>query len=193
MTLAKLDMSKTYTYADYLNWSFDDRVELIRGKVFKKSPAPNPRHQYLSMEISGRLWNFLRGQECKVYPAPFDVRLSITAADDSQITTVVQPDISVVCDPDKIDGRGCIGAPDIVVEILSPSNNEQELNSKYDIYEQSGVREYWVVFPTEQAIIVYTLVNGRFEGSKPYTHSGLLVSSVLSGFSLNISELFGVK
>jgi Uma2 family endonuclease len=190
MKLADLDLNKAYTYADYLQWSFKERVELIKGKVLKMSPAPNPRHQVLSMEISGRMWDFLKGKECRVYPAPFDVRLSHKAAEDSMIATVVQPDISVVCDPGKIDGKGCIGAPDIVVEILSPSNNEQELKHKYEVYEQSGVKEYWVVFPAERMIIIYTLMDGRFAGSRPYTVGSTISSSVLSGFSLNVSELF---
>lgn len=143
-------MDKAYTYADYLQWTFKERVELIKGKIFKMSPAPNPFHQAVAMEISGQLWSFLRGKECRVYPAPFDVRLPVSSESGEQTSTVVQPDISVVCDPAKIDAKGCTGAPDIVVEILSPSNNEKELRYKFDIYEQSGVKEYWVVFPAEK-------------------------------------------
>src|SRR4051812_44591789 len=134
MTFADLDINKVYCYADYLKWNFEERVELIKGKLYRMSPAPGSYHQTISIDISSQLWNFLKGKKCRVYAAPFDVRLPKNSIDDKEIFTVVQPDISVVCDLTKIDGKGCIGAPDIVVEILSPSNNEKELNNKYEIY-----------------------------------------------------------
>lgn len=190
MKLADLDMNKAYTYADYLQWTFKERVELIKGKIFKMSPAPNPMHQAVAMEMSGLLWSFLRGKECRVYPAPFDVRLPVQSESSEQTSTVVQPDISVVCDPAKIDAKGCTGAPDIVVEILSPSNNEKELRYKFDIYEQSGVKEYWVVFPAEKTVIVYTLRQRRFEGSRPFTSGDSVSSAVLTGFSMEVGGLF---
>jgi Uma2 family endonuclease len=190
MNLADLDIDKTYTYADYLKWNFEERVELIKGKIFKMSPAPNNLHQSISMDISGQLWSFLKGKKCKVYAAPFDVRLPRKSKDDKDIITVVQPDIVVICDLSKLDGKGCIGAPDIVVEILSPSNNEKELNNKYEIYEQSGVKEYWVVFPTEKTVIIYKLTDGKFIGCRPLVAGQLITSPVLEGFSLSLSELF---
>jgi len=190
MKLADLDLEKSYTYADYLQWTFKERVELIKGRIFKMSPAPNSLHQAIAMEISGQLWSFLRGKECRVYPAPFDVRLPIHSEKGDQTSTVVQPDISVVCDLTKIDAKGCTGAPDIVVEILSPSNNEKELRYKFDIYEQSAVKEYWVVFPTEKTVIIYTLRGGLFEGSRPYTSGDIIKSAVLPGLSIEIASLF---
>lgn len=191
MKLADLDLEKAYTYADYLQWTFRERVELIKGKIFKMSPAPSPLHQVLAMEISGQLWSFLKGNKCRVYPAPFDVRLSLRSATDEQINTVVQPDICVVCDMTKIDAKGCLGAPDIVIEILSPSNNEKELRYKYEVYEQAGVKEYWVVFPAEKTLIAYTLTSGKFEGSRPHVSGDMFYSSALPGFSLDTTTLFG--
>ena len=188
MTLADLDLKKTYTYADYLQWTFKERVELIKGRIFKMSPAPNPMHQAVAMEISGQLWSFLRGRECRVYPAPFDVRLPLSSESNEQTSTVVQPDISVVCDPHKIDAKGCTGAPDIVVEI--PSNNEKELRYKFDVYEQSGVKEYWVVFPAEKSVVIYTRREGRLEGSRPFTSGDSITSVVLRGFSIEVAGLF---
>lgn len=190
MKLADLDLNKAYTYADYLQWTFKERVELIKGKIFKMSPAPNPTHQAVAMEISGQLWSFLKGKECRVYPAPFDVRLPVLSESSEQTSTVVQPDISVVCDPNKIDAKGCTGAPDIVVEILSPSNNEKELRYKFDVYEQSGVKEYWVVFPAEKTVIIYTLRDGRFEGSRPFTAGDTIGSTVLPGLTMEVANLF---
>ena len=149
MKLADLDINKVYSYADYFKWKFEERVELIRGYIFKMSPAPNVRHQQLSAEIGGQLWSFLRGKKCQVFTAPFDVRLPRKSTDDKEIITVVQPDICVICDPSKLDKRGCLGAPDIVVEILSPGNNTKELKNKYEVYEEAGIKEYWVVSPQD--------------------------------------------
>jgi Uma2 family endonuclease len=183
--------SGEYTYADYLKWTIEERVELIKGKIFRMSPAPNPVHQQLSMELSGRLWRFLDGEKCKVYTAPFDVRLPIKSKKDKDIITVVQPDICVLCDREKIDGRGCIGAPDIVVEILSPSNNKKELRNKYEVYEESGVKEYWIVSPQDYTFLVYTLKDGKFVPSRLMGEGDVVHSSVLPGFSLDLSEVFG--
>ena len=190
MKLAELDMDKVYTYADYFNWQFEERVELIKGKIFKMSPAPSRLHQELLSHINGSIYNFLKGKNCRVYVAPFDVRIPRKSVEDKDIITVVQPDICVICDLSKLDDRGCIGAPDIVVEILSPSNNKKELKYKYDVYEEAGVKEYWVVMPTEPAIIIYTLTDGRYVSSRMLIGGDMAVSSVLQGFSISVAELF---
>lgn len=190
MTFADLDLNKTYTYADYLKWDFKERVELIMGKLFKMNPAPNNRHQDISMELSGQLWSHVKGGKCKVYTAPFDVRIPRKSTDDKDIITVVQPDICVVCDPAKLDMKGCLGAPDIVVEILSPGNNKLELRNKFDLYESAGVKEYWIVSPQDNTFIVNTLVDGQYVTSRPMTSGSEITSSVLPGFSLALSELF---
>ena len=190
MELANLDLNKVYTYADYYKWKFDERVELIKGYIFKMSPGPNRLHQEISGGISFQLQKFLERSPCKVYTAPFDVRFPRKSKADKDIITVLQPDICVVRDRSKLDDRGCIGAPDIVVEVLSPSNNKKELKNKYEIYEEAGVKEYWVVWPYEQTMIVYTLTDGKFVSSPVISGGDILTSSVLPGFSLNISELF---
>nr|WP_240049200.1 Uma2 family endonuclease [Mucilaginibacter psychrotolerans] len=138
MQLSDLDINKTYTYADYLKWTFDERLELIKGKIFKMSPAPGSVHQIIFGAVFNSLYNHLKGKPCKVFSAPFDVRLKKRFSDNKDITTVVQPDVCVVCDPAKIDIRGCLGAPDIMVEILSPGNNKKELQNKYEVYEEAG-------------------------------------------------------
>ena len=189
MTLADLDINETYTYADYLKWDFKERVELIMGKLFKMSPALSNRHQIISMHISGDLYGYLKGKSCRVYVAPFDVRLPRKSKDDDDIITVVQPDICVVCDSSKLDAKGCLGAPDIVVEILSPSNNLIELNNKFDLYESAGVKEYWIVLPQDNTFLVNTLTNGKYVTGRPLV-SGVLTSDILPGFSLDLSELF---
>ncbi len=190
MELADIDIDQIYTYADYYKWKFEERVELIKGRIFKMSPAPNRLHQELTGEIYLRLRNFLNNNPCKVYVAPFDVRLPRKSKKDKDIFTVLQPDLCVICDLSKLDKRGCIGAPDIVVEVLSPSNNKKELKNKYEVYEEAGVKEYWVVLPYEKTMIIYTLINGKFSPSRLLASGDLVTSSVLPGFSLDLSELF---
>jgi Uma2 family endonuclease len=190
MKFADLDLNKAYSYADYVKWDFKERVELIMGKIFRMSQAPNSRHQLLSFKLSGFLWDYIKGHPCQVFPAPFDVRIPRRSIDDQDIITVVQPDLSVVCDKSKIDMRGCVGAPDIVVEILSPGNNNVELNNKFDIYQEAGVKEYWIISPQDNTFIANTLTDGKYVTSRPLTAGAVFTSSVLPGFSLVLSELF---
>lgn len=183
----QLDLSNSYTYADYVTWKFQDRVELILGKIFKMSPAPGSQHQHVVSVIHGTFFNFLKGKSCRVFPSPFDVILPISAT----VNTVVQPDVSVVCDPSKVTERGCEGTPDLVVEVVSKSSVTRDLHEKYSIYEQAGVKEYWVVYPTEKTLIVFHLnQQGKYEPTKPLTQGDVVYSEVLSGFSLDLNELF---
>jgi Uma2 family endonuclease len=191
MQLAELDFSKSYTYADYLKWTFEERLELIKGKLFKMSPAPGRSHQRFSGILSNELFNFLKGKPYEVYTAPFDVRLPRKSKDDQDIMTVVQPDICVICDPAKLDDRGCLGAPDIVVEILSPGNNKKELLNKYEVYEEAGVKEYWLVVPGEKTFLQYISKDGRFVSSRPLTDEDEVTTTILPGFVLKLNELFG--
>ena len=178
-----------YTYADYLKWDFEEIVELIKGKIFAKAAAPNRRHQAVSMKVSVALHEFLKGHQCKVYAAPFDVRLS-KDPDYSKIDSVIQPDISVICDHSKLDDKGCFGAPDLIVEILSPSNSKVELQNKYELYEEFGVREYWIIHPSENTLQINVLVNGSYQPSRLYTSGQKVTSTVLPGFELELEEVF---
>lgn len=189
--LNDIDASLTYSYANYLNWLFHDRVELIRGKIFKMSPAPSRVHQEISGNIFNPIANFLKSKSCKVYAAPFDVRFPKESKEDKDVFTVLQPDICVVCDKSKLDDRGCIGAPDLIVEILSPGNTKVELLHKYQVYQEFGVKEYWVVSQSDQSILIYTLNEfGKFQPSKIYSLSEKVSSSVLPGFELALDDVF---
>ena len=190
MQFADLDLEKSYTYADYFKWKFEERVELIKGKIFKMSPAPNRFHQEIAGIIHVRLWLFLENRPCKVYEAPFDVRIPRKSKSDKNIITVLQPDVCVICDLTKLDNQGCLGAPEIVVEVLSPGNNAKELKKKYEVYEEAGVLEYWLVSPQDQWMRVYTLVEGKFKESPYFVVGDLVTSSVLPGFELNLTDLF---
>lgn len=191
MQFAELDLNKSYTYADYFQWRFEERVELIKGSVYSMGQTPGTSHQRMLVDISGQLWSFLKGNKCRVFAAPFDVRLPRKTNDDREIITVLQPDICVVCDPAKLDKRGCLGAPDLVVEILSPGNNAKELKTKYEVYEEAGVREYWVVSPQDNTFLVYTLTDGKYVPMRTMVAGDIFSSSALAGFSLNLTELFG--
>ena|ERR1035437_2753331 len=190
MEFADLDLNKIYTYADYFKWQFEERVELIKGKIFKMSPAPNFNHQVIAGEIYGNLRNFLKKQPCRTFIAPFDVRLPRQSKEDKEIYTVLQPDVCVVCDPSKYDSRGCVGAPDIVVEVLSPGNNAKELKNKYDVYEEAGVKEYWIVSPQNNTFLVNTLIDGHYVTSRPLVTGDVVTTQILPGFSLDLKELF---
>lgn len=191
MQFSDLDLTKTYTYADYLKWTFDERLELIKGYIFKMSPAPAEIHQRILGVVGVELYNNLRGKPCRVYFAPFDVRLVRKSANDQEITTVVQPDICVICDLQKIDEKGCLGAPDIVVEILSPGNNKTELKNKYEVYEEAGVKEYWIIQPQGKTFFKYVLnEKGQFQPTKLLTLGDVVTSLLLPNFALNLDEVF---
>ena len=178
-----------YSYADYLKWDYEEIVELIKGKIFAKAAAPSRRHQGVLGNVFVPMSIFLKNNPCKVYPAPFDVRFSKDPAYD-KIDSVVQPDISVICDLSKLDDKGCWGAPDLIVEILSPGNSRVELQNKYGLYQEYGVREYWVVHPIECTLLIYTLIGGKFQPSRLYTFGDKVHSEVLPGFELDLDEVF---
>ncbi len=190
MQLSDLDLSKTYTYADYLQWKFEERIELIKGKIFKMSPAPSSAHQRISRKILVALDVFLYGKPCEVFNAPFDVRLTKSKGN-QDVQTVVQPDICVICDRSKIDERGCLGAPDIVVEIISPGNNKTELKNKYEVYKESGVQEYWIVSPQDKTFMKYTLnQEGVYVASRLMPSEDEVTTPILPGFVLNLEDVF---
>lgn len=163
----QLDFNKIYTYADYLRWRFDERVELLKGRIFKMSPAPNRKHQEISGNLYGQLFILVRNNPCKLYSAPFDVRLPRRDEKCNEIHTVVQPDLCLICDENKLDEKGCIGAPDLIIEILSPGNSKKEMKNKFQIYEEAGVKEYWIVNPHDENILMNVLENGKYDTKNP--------------------------
>jgi Uma2 family endonuclease len=189
-SIDQINPNGSYTYQDYLTWDFPQRMELYRGKPFELSPAPNRRHQDISTELFGNLYNHLRDGPYKVYAAPFDVRLPITNKK-GQPDTVVQPDLSVVCDESKLDKQGCNGAPDLVVEILSPGNPSREMREKFDLYEEAGVQEYWLVQPEGEMVNVYILnEEGKFIGLRPLDGIGQLTSTIFPDLTIDLSKVF---
>ena len=188
---SQLDLSKSYTYADYLTWKFDEFVELIKGRLLKPMAAPTPLHQQYSTNLILAIGPFLKGKPCRVYAAPFEVRLAAGGANgDEQIRTVVQPDISVVCDLSKIDRRGCLGAPDWIIEIVSPGNTAHDTRTKFNLYEENGVREYWIAYPREQNIEAYVLENGRYQLTAEYAEPGPMPVATLPGLAVEWADIF---
>jgi Uma2 family endonuclease len=159
MNTIDLDLTKRYTYSDYLTWLDDVRRELFDGFLKLMSPSPSLKHQ----EISGNLYRIISAhlykKRCKVFYAPSDVRLpnKKDETSDKLIYTVVQPDIYIVCDPSKLDDKGCCGAPDFIIEIVSPKNAKRDVKDKYELYQKHGVIEYWIVYPYEHTVYVYVL------------------------------------
>jgi len=151
-----------YTYGDYRRWPEDVRYELIDGVAWLMSPAPGRRHQELVGEIFRQAANALEGKPCRAYVAPFDVRLPRGEEADDAIDTVVQPDVLVVCDPDKLDEAGLRGAPDWVVEVLSPATAAHDQTLKLAAYERAGVPEVWLVHPADRTLTRYRLAEGRY-------------------------------
>ena len=189
-SLDQLDLiNGIYSYADYLVWKIKERVELLKGKIFEMS-APSPIHQEISGNLQGALFVFLKNSKCKLYTAPFDVRFPQKG--ESQVYTVVQPDLCVVCDFEKIDSKGCVGAPDLVVEILSPGNSKKEMKSKFALYQEEGVREYWVVDPERELVFVYVAENKKFKPTIPIADD-YVCSTIFPDFKIHTADIFHIK
>jgi Uma2 family endonuclease len=188
----QLDLKGSYTYADYLLWQFQERVELIKGKIFKMSTAPSRIHQRISWSLTREIDKAFHKSSCEMYAAPFDVRLVNLkkSSADNQIISVVQPDLCVICDESKLDNKGCIGAPDLIIEIVSHGNSKKEMDIKFDLYEENGVREYWIVNPTDEAIYIYVLENGKFIGQKPLTTDNKLHRPTFEKLSFDVKNIF---
>ena len=179
-----------YTFADFIAWDEGERIEIINGETFMMV-TPSSDHQVISMEISRQLANFLEGMRCKVYPAPFAVRLFERDGDSPEdVDTVVEPDISVVCDRSKIDKRGCKGAPDLIVEILSPSTRRHDRLVKLNLYQRAGVREYWIVDPDNKSVQVFMLDGGALKIHEDYGRENVAKVNVFDGCFIELSKVF---
>ena len=173
--IEQLDLiNGVYTYADYVLWNIKERLEIIKGKIFRLD-TPDVSHQKISGNLYGEMYHYFKGKSCKLFAAPFDVVLkNKKGIEDS----VVQPDICVVCDPKKLENdKRCLGAPDLIIEILSPGNTKKEMRYKYELYEEAGVYEYWVVRPIDKEITQFVLENGKYRALPPIIE-GDIVSSV---------------
>jgi Uma2 family endonuclease len=191
--LSELDLTADYNYADYLTWQFSETVELIKGKIQLMCPAPNVKHQRISIKLSSRLFNYFENKNCQVFSAPFDVRLydrrkSLLANKD--ISTVVQPDICVICDNTKLDEQGCNGAPDWIIEILSKGNSKKEVKTKHALYAESGVTEYWLVYPYEEVIQQFVLQEDSYQLISSFAEDEIATSYLFPDLDIDLAALF---
>lgn len=190
----QLDLNKRYSFADYLTWFDDKRRELWNGFIKMMTPAPNLQHQQIIRDLVTSFCNLKvkKKSNCQLFFAPFDVRFPQKGeTDDKKIYTVVQPDIVIICDKTKLDKRGCLGAPDFIAEIISPSTAERDMIDKYKLYEAEGVREYWIVFPSEQFINAYFLVNGKYELSGVFTREHKIPVKIFENdFEIDLKNVF---
>jgi len=186
--LPKEKEERHFTYADYKEWELDEgeRFELINGEAYAMA-APNTKHQEILTEIFGQIYIYLRGKTCKVLPAPFDVRLFYE--EDESDDTVVQPDIVVICDTTKLGPEGCRGAPDLVVEVLSPSNTAIEMGRKLELYREAGIREYWVIDPENKTLTVYCF-QADSSITKTYKSTDTVSVDVLPGLNIPLAQVF---
>ena len=191
-----LDPDTRYSYADYLTWADNKRRELFDG-IAKLMSAPNIIHSGITAGLLGRIWPFVKKRKgkCRVFHSPVDVRLPKNGeAADDKIYTVVQPDICVVCDPLKIDEKGVIGAPDLVVEVLSPSNTKLMMSTKFNLYEEAGVKEYWVVYPKSGLTVFLLQDNGKYDDGTTYdiiyTPDAMVPVHTIEGLEIGLKELF---
>lgn len=178
-----------HTYGEYLTWLDDLRYELIDGRAYAMSPAPSRRHQEIVGELFRQIANVLQGHPCQVYVAPFDVRLPRGAQADDDVTTVVQPDIAVFCDRSRLDERGARGAPDWIIEVLSPGTASHDQLLKRDLYERHGVAEYWLVHPGDRLVTVYRLLNGAYGKPHVQEFAGSLGPQVPGGVLIDLDTL----
>lgn len=179
-----------YTFADYLSWDEDERIELLNGVPFMMS-SPLRIHQEIAGAIFVQLYRFLEGKKCRVYQAPFSVRLFEAKKDvPEDVQTVVEPDISVICDENKLDQYGCQGAPDFVIEVLSSSTRRHDRITKYNLYQQAGVREYWIIDPDSRAVDVFLLENGMFRPYEAYGQKDIAKVNTLEGCLIELEKVF---
>jgi len=182
--------NRRYTFADVLTWDESDRIEIVDGEAFMMSP-PLTDHQRISRELSRQFSNYLAGKKCEVFPAPFGVRLFEEEGDAPEdVDTMVEPDLSVVCDKDKLDKYGCRGAPDLIIEILSPSTRRYDRITKLNLYQRAGVREYWIVDPDSKEVQTFLLDGGRYFVKGYGTVEDKLKVEVLEDFVIDLSTVF---
>jgi Uma2 family endonuclease len=184
---------EVFRYGDYLKWDDGERWELIDGVAYNMTPAPSRFHQRVSGQLFLQFGNFLSNSSCEVYSAPFDVRLPEGDEADDAITTVVQPDICVVCDPSKLDEKGCKGSPDLIVEILSPATARKDLKEKFLRYERAGVREYWIADPSGKTVTVFKRSDaGLFGRPDVYGEEERIKVSIFEDLEIDLQLVFAV-
>lgn len=185
-----MSQDKLYTLADILEWDEGERAEVIDGSLYMMA-TPSRIHQKISGELFGQLREYLRGKQCEVYAAPFAVRLFEGAEDSPEnVYTMVEPDISVICSPEKLDDMGCKGAPDLIIEILSPSTRRHDRLTKFNLYQRAGVREYWIVDPSDRSVQSFLLENNAYIARDFAVNDDKITVNVLQDCVIDLAPVF---
>lgn len=183
--------NKRYTYRDYLTWEEGERIELIDGEPIDMSPAPSRKHQAVSRELLLEFGTYLRNKTCEIYEAPFDVRLFAEDLEDEDVDNVVQPDLVIICDENKLDDKGAKGTPDLIVEILSPSSAKIDKITKKFLYERAGVKAYWIIDPIHELLEVYLLnEDGHYKEYQLYTKEDTLQVTLFPDLTIELEKIF---
>jgi len=191
MPLLQKELDRVFTYKDYLTWNDNERWELINGVAYNMTPAPSVNHQRVSRQLLLQIGNFLSDKPCEVFSAPLDVRLPEANEKDEDIKNVVQPDMFVVCDSSKLDEKGCKGAPDLIIEIVSPSSASIDNIKKLQQYEKNGVKEYWIVHPIYKIVTIYKIMeNGLYGKPETYSEKDKIEVELLKGLIVDLSLVF---
>ncbi|MEW6102247.1 MAG: Uma2 family endonuclease [bacterium] len=190
MGLLARKIKERFTYEDYLKWSDEERWELIDGVAYDMSPSPSRRHQKVVGNIFAEFHNYLKNKPCEVYLAPFDVRLPEADEAEKEIETVVQPDIVVVCERNKLDDRGCIGAPDIIIEILSPYTAKKDLITKYHLYERHKVKQYWIFDPATEEVVIFKLKQDKYGKPEEYKKQEGIKVDIFEDLKIDLNTIF---
>lgn len=194
MGLAAKKAASKFTYADYLTWNDNERWEIIQGEAYNMTPAPSTTHQLLIAEFVFQLKAQLKEKSCQVLPAPFDVRLPVKNEKEEDIENIVQPDISVVCDPKKLDKKGCLGAPDLIIEITSPSTSRKDRMEKFFLYELAGVKEYWLVYPDDKIVEVFHLKpDGKYGRPEILCETDTVRLNALKNVKIDLTAAFSIE
>jgi Uma2 family endonuclease len=184
------EKKRIYNYTDYLEWDNGERWEIIEGVPYNMTPAPGRIHQEISVEIIRQISNYLIEKKCKVYAAPFDVRLTEKNTGDDNILNVVQPDVAIVCDESKLDEKGCKGSPDLIIEIVSPSNASMDYITKFKLYEKFKVKEFWIVDPTDKIVQIYELKKKEYGKPRVYSENDKAQVGIFKDFSIDLKIVF---
>jgi len=186
----KLD--RTFTYKDYMSWPDDEYWELIDGIAYQMTP-PTSKHQRISTTLLGEFYLYLKDKTCEIFHQPFGVRLPLDNEPDEYIKNALLPDIVIVCDKKKIDNAGCRGAPDLIIEIISPSTKKRDMKEKRNLYEKAGVKEYWIVDPYNNTVQVYLLQNNEYRKPDIYTEEDKIKVSIFPDLEIDLTIIFKEK
>jgi Uma2 family endonuclease len=190
MAMPESNVKKTFTYADYLMFPDDERWEIIGGILYNMTPAPDTKHQSVVGELYRKFGNYLDGKSCRVFVAPFDVRLLSEGKRNDEVKNVVQPDTTVICDTGKIDDKGCNGAPDLIIEVLSPSTAKMDRGEKLKLYRRARVKEYWIVDPANEIVEVLKLQEDSLPETFVYSKEDVVKVGIFEELEIDLQTVF---